>query len=198
MGGAVPSEFARSSQSPTGIKNSTVDAERQKRGLPSAMQPARRSFGKVWDDAMAKIDRDPQAQDDLINELRDKPRALTDLEDAMLLHRQIDLQNEFGKATRDLNQAFEDGRDAAMVEEKLRVAALSDKLLDIYDIGKRVGTETGRGLAARKMMVNEDFSLAAMTTEKRATNGGRGLTKEEADTIQKQNDLDRPRVVSGT
>lgn len=179
MGGATPSEFDKSQQTPTGIKNATVDAERAKRGLPPAMQPARRSFGEVWDRAMAMIDRDPSVVDNLLNELRDKPRALTDVEDALLLHRQIDLQNEYGKATRDLAQAFDDGRHDAVEQEKLRVAQLSDQLLDTYNIGKRAGTETGRGLNARKMMAYEDFTLAKMELEKRAANGGRPLSDAE-------------------
>lgn len=179
MGGAVPAEFALSPETPTSIKNARVDVERQKRGLSPAIEPAKRSFGTVWDETMAKIDRDPGYQDRLIGELREKPRSLTDAEDASLLHRQIDLQNEYGKATRDLAQAFDDGRMDAVGEQKARVAALSDQLLDLYNINKKVGTETGRGLNARKMMAYEDFSLAKMELEKRAVNDGRPLTDAE-------------------
>lgn len=179
MGGAVPSEFVPAAQTPTSIKNATVDQERVKRGLPPAMQPTRRTFGAVWDQAMAKIDQDPEYPDRLLDELRKNPRALTDLEDATLLHRQIELQNEYGKATRDLAQAFDDGRMDDVGEQKARVAGLSDQLLDIYNIGKAAGTETGRGLAARRMMAHEDFSLAKMELEKRAAKGGEPLTDAE-------------------
>lgn len=179
MGGATPAEFKTTPETPTSIKNAQVDVERQKRGLPPAIQPAKRSFGTVWDETMSKIDRDPGYQDRLIGELRENPRSLTDAEDAALLHRQIDLQNEYGKATRDLAQAYDDGRMDAVGNEQARVAVLSDQLLDLYNVGKKVGTETGRGLNARKMMAYEDFSLAKMELEKRAANGGRPLTPEE-------------------
>lgn len=179
LGGAIPSEFERSPQTPTGIKNATVDLERAKRGLPAAVEPLKRSFGEVWDKAMAHIDRDPKWQDDLIDELRDKPRALTDEEDAAILQRQVDLQNDYGKATRDLAQAHDDGNEDLAQENKLRVAQVSDQLHDIYNIGKRAGTETGRGLNARKMMAYEDFSLAQMELSKRAANDGRPLTDDE-------------------
>lgn len=193
MGGAVPSEFA-SAKTPTSIKNATVDAERAKRGLPPAMQPARKDFGKVWDEAMAEMDKDPTyvlngkiqkgVQDRLVDELRDKPRALTDKEDAMLLHRQIDLQNEYGKATRELALAVDDAKEfpnraADVVEWKQRVARISDELYELYEINKRSGTETGRGLNARKMMAYEDYSLAAMETRLRAAKGGDRLTVGE-------------------
>jgi hypothetical protein len=184
MGGAVPREFAPSSQTATSIRNAKVDQERATRGLPPAYQPLRRSFGEVWDRAMAMIDHDPKVQDDLIEELRDKPRALTDVEDAMLLHRQVDLQNDYGRATRELAQAYADGNNPLLEENKLRVARLSDQLLDIYNIGKSVGTETGRGLNARKMMANEDFTLAKMELDKRAANQGRPLTDAERSDIQ--------------
>ncbi len=190
MGAAVPSEFENKPTTPTGIKNATVDAERVKRGLPAAIEPARRSFGKVWDEAMAKVDKDPDTQTALINELRKQPRAITDTEDALLLQRQIDLQNEYGKVTRELAQAYDDSKNApneeaaanqaAIAQElKLRVANLSDQLLDLYNINKRVGTETGRGLNARKMMAYEDYSLASMETRLRAAKDGKPLTTEE-------------------
>lgn len=184
MGGATPSEFQASPKTPTGIKNATVDVERSTRGLPPVVEPARRGFGVVWDEAMAKVDRDPGVPERLVSELRDNPRAVTDSEDAILLHRQIDLQNEYGKATRDLAQAFDGGRFADVENEKLRVQQLSDQLLDLYNINKKVGTETGRGLNARKMMAFEDFSLARMELEKRAANEGAPLTDVQRAEIQ--------------
>ena len=137
---------------------------------------------------MALVDHDQTVQDRLIAELEAKPRALTDIEDALLLHRQIDLQNEYGKATRDQAQAFDDGRMDDVQREKLRTAELSDKLLDLYNIGKRAGTETGRGLNARKMMANEDFTLAEMEVSKRAANGGEKLTDSQRAEIQALHD----------
>lgn len=179
MGGAIPEEFARSAGTPTSIKNATVEAERARRGLPPAIQPARREFGTVWDEAMALIDRDPAAQDALIAELKQRPRALTDLEDALLLHRQIDLQNEYAKATRDMAQAYDDGRTHDVVDGKVRVQIISDQLFALYEIDKAAGTATGRGLAARRMMANEDFTLARMEMEKRVAKGGEPLTEAE-------------------
>jgi len=187
MGGAIPSEFERSPELATSIKNAVVDKERAKRGLPPAMQPAKRSFGEVWDRAMALIDHDPEYQQSLINQLRENPHAVTDIEDAILLHRQIDLQNEYGKATRDLAQAYEDGRMEAVATEKARVSGLSDQLLDLYNINKKVGTATGRGLNARKMMAYEDFTLAKMELEKRAAKGGAPLTDAERSEVVRLN-----------
>lgn len=180
MGGAVPSEFENDPNSYTSIKNAQVDQERVKRGLPEVMQPAKKSFGDVWDKAMAKIDQDPEWPEQLVKELNEKPRSLTDEEDAALLHRQVDLQNQYGRLTRELGQAFEDGRMDNAGELKVRVADMSDKLLELYNAGKSAGTETGRGLNARKMMANENFELGAMETEVRAAQGGKPLTDEQS------------------
>ena len=193
LGAAVPSEFAQTSMTPTGIRNAVVDIERAKRGLPPAMQPARRAFGLVWDEAMARLDQDPAATEELLAELREQPRALSDVEDALLLQRQISLQNQYGKMTRELAQAYDDAKvfpeRAADAEEiKLHVAKLSDDLLDLYNIGKEAGTETARGLSARRMMATEDYSLVQMELSKRAANEGNGLTDAQRDEVQKLHD----------
>jgi hypothetical protein len=193
MGGAVPKEFEINKGLPTAIKNAAVDAERVKRGLPPAMEPARRSFGDVWDQANAILDRAPDAPEQLMNELREQPRALTDTEDALLLQQQIYLQNEYGKVTRELAQAYDDAQQFpnrldAVADLKGRAAKLSDDLLDLYNINKRVGTETGRGLAARRMMAYEDYSLAKMEIDKRAAKGGLQLSDGERAEVQRLHD----------
>ena len=166
------------------IKNQSVDLEREKRGLPPAMETARRDFGTVWDEAMKTIDRNPFAQTDLVEELKQKPRALTDAEDALLLHRQIELQNEYQKTMADLAEAADKGDEGRAAELNLQAARISDDLLEIYEIGRRAGTESARGLNARKLLVKEDFSLASMEMQKRAANGGRALTAEERDALK--------------
>ena len=181
---APVAEARTPAQSSTSIKNDVVDEERAQRGLPPAVEPARRSFGTVWDDAMWARDKDPNIQTDLIKELREKPRALTDQEDALLLQRQIELQNQHQKATAELNAAKDAGNDALAKEHQIHVARLSDDLLDLYNINKTSGTETGRGLAARRMMANEDYSLAQMQTRLRAAKGGDKLTPAESSHVQ--------------
>lgn len=170
----------------TSIKNAVVDQERASRGLPSAIEPARRGFEDVWDATMRHIDQDPTWQDSLIAELKDKPRALTDTEDAAILHRQVELQNEYEKAAKAVVDNADNPEELAVAQR--RRAAASDALLDIYNIGKQAGTETGRGLNARKMLANEDFSLASMELQKRAANDGKPLTPDQSAEISALHD----------
>lgn len=174
--------------SPTSTKNAIVDQERVKRGLPPAMEAGLRDFPEVREKVIAHIDADPKWQDNLIDELRENPRAVTDEENAALLQRQTVIHNDYDKLTRELTQLHESGKSEAIPEARIRLAAISDQLLDLYNIDKRVGTETGRGLNARKMMANEDFSLAQMELGKRAANDGRPLTDSEREQLTKLHD----------
>jgi len=171
-------------QSYTSLKNKRVDAEREARGLSPAIQEARKAFGKSWDEAMAILDENPNATNELINGLgeikglKEKPRPLSDVENAMLLHRQVELQNDYAKQAEAVIKAAETGDESALAEAKARLAGTSDALQEIYDIGKRAGTENARGLSIRRMLAKEDFSLASMETKKRAANDGKPLTPE--------------------
>lgn len=179
MGGAKPAEFVHGKGTPTSNKNATVDAERAARGLPPMMAALKHGWGQAWNEAMAHIDLDPGWQDRLIVELTAKPRAITDVENAALLHRRADLRNELEKSMRDGAQAYEDGRTEAVADAEMRTLDWSNKLSELENVTKQAGTELGRGLAARKMMMNEDFSLASLELQKRAANGFRELTTEE-------------------
>lgn len=174
-----------SAEFPTGIKNATVDQERAALGLPPAMEPASKEFGRSWNEAMAIAEQQPSKQNLLIAELSKKPRPVTDTENALLTHRQVELKNEYNKAAKALNQAYDEGNTAAIADEQLRVDYLSDELLKLFNINKAVGTEAARGFNIRKMMANEDFTLAAMETRKRAARGGKPLTNDERAELQR-------------
>jgi hypothetical protein len=185
-GAASPAEFTAPKKFETGIRNAIVDQARAQRGMPPADPVGRRAFGDVWDEAAAIVDEHgPAVIDDLVRELDRKPRALTDLEDALLLHRQIDLENELNKAQRGLIEAHDNGDTEGQVEWGAKVGHFSDALLELYNVGKRAGTETGRGLNARKMIAAQDFSLANMTTAWRAAKGGQRLSSQEIADLQK-------------
>lgn len=164
---------------PTSTKNAVVDREREKRGLPKAMEAGKREFGTVWDEATRRLDANPTAASSLVKTLLESPRAVTDTENALLLQRQIELQNRFDTSAEALIAAQESGDTAAIEEATAEAKETSDALLDLYTVNKLVGTETGRGLSARRMMANEDFTLARMEVRRRAANEGKPLTKEQ-------------------
>lgn len=193
LGGAVPSEFIRSQQSPTSTKNAQTDIERGKRGLPPAVPVARREFGTVWDEAVAALDLKPDAADNLIASLQAEPRAVTDFENALLLNKQIELQNRYSKVTQDLAHAYDDAKQFPnrlddVKDLKRQAEDVHEELYQLYDLGRKVGTETGRGLNARKMFAYEDYTLAKMELARRAANEGKPLTEEQQTEVKKLHD----------
>ncbi|MGE3419128.1 MAG: hypothetical protein AB7I42_23975 [Bradyrhizobium sp.] len=170
---------------PITIKNAYTEAKREEFGLKPVTQAARRSFGVVWDQALEIIATNPSAQDALITELSTKARAVEDIEDALLLHRQIMLQTDYRAALETLDSVRKTGEDAAIATAEKRLDALRALLEQLYDVNKAVGTATGRGLAARKMLAYEDFSLAKMLMEKRAATGVKTLDKDAAEEVRK-------------
>ena len=175
-------EMVDQNRSATSIKNATVDMERLMRGMPRAMQAAAHGFGEAWDEAMNIVGRDDGFQQKLIDSLRENPRAVTDVEDALLLHRQVVLQNEYNKNL----QVIQAGESREAIDQATsQTAVLSDQLLDLYKINKEAGTETGRGLNARKMLAKEDFSLINMEMQKRAANDGNVLNAEQHTQLDK-------------
>jgi hypothetical protein len=164
----------------TAIKNAMVERDRAAMGLPAFEQPARQDYGSAWDDAMRQINENPGVQDNLIASLKANPRALQNAtESALLHHRLVELKNEYNKSTRALAEASDQGRTADIPAINDMVQAWSDKVKELTDITKKVGTEWGRTGAARKMVAADDFSLLGLEMQKRADNGGRKLTAEE-------------------
>lgn len=168
-------------ESPTGIRNAIVDQERVARGLPERMEPLKRTFGKLWDEAMAKADQDPQAGSKLVKSIEENPRPLEDWESALLAHEQVTRQNAFDKAVEAVNSAKD---EATRSEASARLAEVRDEVQQIYDVGQTAGTKSGQSLAARKLLVDEDYSLAKMESETRAVvNEGKPLSAKQASEI---------------
>lgn len=176
----IPTATAPLREHITSIKNAVVDEERTARGLAPAMEAAKRSFGTVWDDAMKRLDQQPSAAADLVEEINRKPRALTDTEDAMLLHRQVTLQNNFDRLTDRINESAGGEKSPTAMSDQADLARTSDELISLYNAGRLAGTESGRGLNARRMLAAEDYSLARMETTRRAANEGKPLTEKQA------------------
>lgn len=168
----------------TSIKNAVTGFRREQMGLRDEIPAAEKEFGATWKEATDKIDNgyDPQ---DLVNELKKKPRPLTDVENALLLHHQNTKEIQLMDANKFINDAAEKGDDESVVEGKVRKARLLDELQDIYDVDKAVGTENARGLASRRMMIDRKYSLTNMIAEKRASaNDGKPLSEEQTKQIE--------------
>lgn len=156
----------------TSTKNAQVEREREARGLDAAEQSVVQSFPEVKEQVDKIIADDPQAGEKLVTELQSNRRAATAVENGLLLHRQVQLQNEFRETP---------------LSNRTEIDRLAEELLAVYDTIHEAGTETSRGLNARKMAVAEDFSLANLVTLRRAAKG----TKLSPEELQQTADLHR-------
>lgn len=175
----LPDRATDAPQEPTSTKNEVTASEREARGIPAAEETAAREFGTVWDEAAAAAEKDPSAPERLVQSINDNPRALSDHENALLLRRQIEVQAEHDAAVKGVNDNPGD------VEAQSRLDAARDNVQAVYDAAKSAGTETGRGLNARKMLANEDYSLAKMEAQMRAEGGGRPLPPKHLAEVKK-------------
>lgn len=190
MGGAMPSEFDKGQGSPTAMKYRLIDQERQQRGLEPLAKPESVSDQAVMDKAMAMVDQNPALPDQLIKELNGKPRSIDAPERMVLLLHKIDLRNAYEKSARDAVQAYEDSKDYPdrekdMAAHNVQTQILSDRLTDLEKASRLSGSEQGRGLRALRIMANEDYSLASLETQLRASKGGKPLTADERASLMK-------------
>lgn len=188
MGAAIPEEFKPSQQLPTANKNASIDADRVARGEAPLMSAMRKSDPELWDQAMSVVENDWQAADKLIARHKAEPFVPTDTDLMVLLHRRTDLKNTFAKLSREYAQAAEDGR--AEVSEAARQSRdmVLDQLRELEAIIGRgdtaMGTMTGRALRARRLAMNEDYSLASLIVDREARLK-RKLTPEETAELEK-------------
>jgi len=169
----------------TSTKNEVTKQKVEDSGLRPAMEEAARDFGSVWKDAQKKLSKGFDIEG-LLKGLAKKPRAVTDLENAMILFHQNVKEAQLDAANKELDQARKDGDRDKWNEAYGTRARLLDDLQDIYDVDKSIGRETARGLNARKMMADRRFSLVNMQMEKRAAGGGEPLTEKQTEEVQKQ------------
>lgn len=167
----------------TSIKNAITGVKREQLGLKEANEVLKKDFGTSWDEAKDKIENGYNPQD-LINELKNKARPITDVEVATLLHHQNTKEIELMDTNKSINEAAEKGDIAGVEEAKIRKARLLDELQDIYDVDKASGTENARGLSARQMMTDRKFNLVNMMAETRAANDGEPLTADQSKKVE--------------
>ena len=164
----------------TGISNDAVNAELAEMGLPPATHGETKSFEEEAAKAAKKFARNPDVGSDLVDRLTKNARPVTAAEDAVLIHEMVRLRNERDLAERAVIDAGETNDGPALAEARQRVARAQEAYAKTADVVTRVGTSNAQGLAFRRMMMKEDYSLAAMEQRRTAANDGRPLTEQQA------------------
>lgn len=186
MGGATPSEFDPVVTGPSSIRYKQIDAERQKRGLEPLTKPESVSDQAVLDKANAAYDNDPSiGQKTVDNVLSGKNKTLDDTQNRILHLEWIGIRDQYYKSAREAAQAYDDGRLDDMQEANVRTAEWAEKLARVEEANRIAASVQGRTLRSRRVMLNEDMTLASMEMQKRAAKGGAPLTPDERAHLQK-------------
>ena len=162
----------------TGIKNAVTERERGERGLEEIEVEAKRSFGKVFDDAKQMIANGVANGLTLAAEIIKNPRPLKAEESAVLLIDRMRISNEYNKKNAELLEAQENGETDKADIIQSQMEALEEEM-DLNDeAARKSGYEQGLGLAARRMLIAQDYSLVTQMNRLKAANGGKEVPKQ--------------------
>lgn len=176
-------EARRATKAPeaVGIKNVSAAEQRERAGLDPVEPP--RAAGHEHETLVARaaaiVASDPTAVDRLIASIKANPDRLIDEQGQVLLtYKARQVENAYKDSLTRLVEAQKAGNLAELVEAQRTEAELKTQLDELTTIGRPVGTDVARALAARRAMLKEDFSLAYMVMQAEAAKG-RPLTPQE-------------------
>lgn len=177
----VETPGAASPRDLTSIKNRIVDYERAERHVAPMPDTTPRPMDAVEAEARRVVTENPTRAETLSREVAEKPRPLTDVEDAILAFRRVDLHKERARVDAEIVKASNEGRLDDVAKAMAERTAVNEAFLQAEVASKGGGAETARGLNARKWMAAQDHSLLAMETTRRVeANEGKPLTPEQA------------------
>ena len=168
----------------TGIKNAVTERERAERGLAEVEVEAKRSFGKVFDTANEMINNKDINGLTLAAEIVKNPRPLKAEESAVLLIDRMRISKEYNKKNAELLEAQDKGETNKADIIQSQMEALEQEM-DLNDeAARKSGYEQGLGLAARRMLIAQDYSLVTQMNRLKTANGGEEVPKQYQERIK--------------
>lgn len=172
----------------TGLRESIAETERRVLGYPEEVKDAARRFPEVVDEAWARIKKNPDTAQNLIDELTEQARPLSDVDVAILSIAKVqrfNARNEAAAKTIELANS-EDEAAKAKAQKDYQAAAVS--LEELFDVaargeGKSI-TETARGLSALRMVLSDRFELVEMEQAVRDKQGDKPLSDKQRNEIK--------------
>lgn len=149
-----------------GAYNAKVDEQRAARGLPPLMSEARKGNEVSWDNAVARIEADPELPRRLTDDiLSEQKKSVTDEEQSALLWRMVDLGNKRQMEADRIAAA--DTPEVDRMEAESRFADYERELQRTEEANRKIGTQSGRALQIRKLLANDDYTLPVMEAKAR-------------------------------
>ena len=159
----------------TSIKNKVTAEERANKGLDEIEVAAKRSFPELFEKGKQLVDEGKIDPRQMAIDLAKKPRALSPEESVALLYDRMKIQKEYKKLSEDI-ESEPDGIVKDLMRSNLNQLEKAALIND--EAAKKTGYEQGLGLAVRKMIIKEDYSLLNQKARYKAANNGEELSPE--------------------
>ena len=159
----------------TSIKNKVTAEERANKGLDEIEVAAKRSFPELFEKGKQLVDEGKIDPRQMAIDLAKKPRALSPEESVALLYDRMKIQKEYKKLSADI-ESEPDGIVKDLMRSNLNQLEKAALIND--EAAKKTGYEQGLGLAVRKMIIKEDYSLLNQKARYKAANNGEELSPE--------------------
>lgn len=163
-----PAASAKDLSSTTSIKNEAMNADREAVGLDRLDGPERRTDISVMQEARDSGASEPEAASRLAASIIEKPRPLTDVEDAALTIHALRLKSQSRALEGEMAKLTDPSAIADKAAQMNRVQQELDQLSQATKLG---GTESARGLRFRQRAMNEDMDLMAVKARFKAAKG---------------------------
>jgi len=168
----------------TGIKKEITTKERAERDLEPVEIEAKRSFGKAFDNAKKMVDNEEINPAVFAAQIAAKPRPLSAEESVVLLMDRMKISKDYGMLTDQMIDAQRKGDEMTAQVLQSQLDVLEQRMQINDDAARKSGYEQGLGLAARKMLINRDYSLATQLQRMKAANGGEDIPAEKRTQLQ--------------
>lgn len=180
-----PPEPATAESPLAGIKNAVVDEEFRKMGLDPAEHGEGLKAEDLAAEAQARLKADPLAGRKLVEDLEARPRPVDGPEVVMVLAEKNRISVERDTAEAALEEARKAGDRDRVAELENETARLRDQFIQTDRVATRIGTPQAQGLAFRRLMMGEDYSVSGMERQLSAETEGGKLTPEQTDEIRR-------------
>ena len=163
------------------IKNEVMDKEMENLGLDPAESGQKKTFEDLVNKQNEKFKSDPNIGQRLVEELNANPRAPSAEENVLLGIEARRLKNARNAAEEALIKARVEGNVDAEAAAQQQIDILRDQFAKTAATDKLAGTASGQSLAFRKVMLREDYSLAALERKLEVAKGVKLTTPELED-----------------
>jgi hypothetical protein len=161
------------------IKKADVAEEREMKGMAAIEHDLSRADPDLFADAKKRLAENPTAGTTLATAIVANPRPRSDVEGVMLTLDKARIANERRVAYQKASDALSAGDDNAQAEALGQVKALDDQFSVNQVATTLSGHQTGAALRASRLMVHDDYTMAAMVSKAKVLAGRELNTAEQ-------------------